>query len=176
MARTLVVVYSYTGTAKRLAELLCAQMDWNLGTVEDIKPRLGAIGTLRCVLDTLLERSPPIRYDGPNPAAFDQVVLVAPVWLFQLAGPMRRFVHDHARVLPEVGVIAVMGAEGGPNAAAEVAHQLGRAPLLSTSFTTRQVLSGSCVAALYAFGRAMTDMSGSRGAPLQELNGWAEAA
>lgn len=175
MLRTLVVVYSHTGTASRLADLLCSQMNWNRADIHDVRSRTGVLGTLRCVADSLLELSPPIRYEGPDPAAFEQVVLIAPIWLFQMAGPMRSFVAQHRRGLREVGVIAVMGGEGGPNAASEIAHQIGRAPLLSTSFTTREVQTGACAEALYSFGRALSDMSRTATSPPTSLNDWAQA-
>lgn len=48
----------------------------------------------RRVLDSLLRRRPGIRYQGPDPADFRAVVLVSPIWMYRLAGPMRSFVVD----------------------------------------------------------------------------------
>src|SRR5206468_2786462 len=79
MDAILVVCYSYTGTARRAAQLLCSHHGWPLGRISDARPRAGSSGYLRSVLDSLLRRRPPIRYEGPDPAQFRTVVLVSPV-------------------------------------------------------------------------------------------------
>jgi hypothetical protein len=156
MLKTLVVVYSYTGTSARLAQTLCAQMGWPLGSISDAAPRAaGAAGSLRCLLDSLLRRRPAIRYEGPDPADFDNVVLVAPVWFLRLAAPMRSFVAERRTALKQVAVISVMGAEGAPESVAEIGRLLGWAPMLATSFTTREVEEGSGVERLGVFARAV---------------------
>src|ERR1043166_8855578 len=105
MKQVLVVVYSYTGTSTRVAQRLAVERAWPIGEVSDAKPRSG---WLRCVLDQVLRRRPPIRYHGPDPARFDAVVLVAPIWVEGLSAPMRAFVAEHAATLPEVAVVSVM--------------------------------------------------------------------
>lgn len=151
----LVVVYSYTGTSMAVARLMCIQQNWNLGWIEETRPRRGAWGSWRCVLDTLLRRHPPIRYHGPPPGDFDAVVLVSPIWVLQLAGPMRSFVAAERARLPDVAVVSVMGGQGGPNAVAEMADILGRSPFMTTTVTAREVDDGSCAARLQAFGTAV---------------------
>lgn len=155
MNNVLVIVYSYTGTSRRVAELLCGQQNWQLATVTEVRPRSGAMGSLRCVLDSILRRQPAIGYDGPPPGDFDAVVLVSPIWMLRLAGPMRSFVARQRGRLPDIAVLSVMGGQGAPNAAAEIADILGRAPILSSSVTMREVDDGSCAARLQAFGTAV---------------------
>ena len=92
MSKILAVVYSCTGTSRRLAQLLVAQRQWPLDEVRDARPRNGLAGTSRCLPDSLFRRCPEIRYDGPNPAEFDAVVLISPIGAYRLAGPMRSFV------------------------------------------------------------------------------------
>ena len=162
MARTLVVFYSYTGTAAELARLLAAQQDWGLGEIVELQGRAGARGTWRCVLDSLLRREPAIRYQGPDPARHDMVVLVSPIWMYRLAGPMRTFVASRAEVLEQVALISVMGSAGAGNAVAEVASLLDDVAVEATAFTSREVLDGSCAQRLQAFGdrlraRALAD-------------------
>ncbi|MCW5668302.1 MAG: flavodoxin [Hydrogenophaga sp.] len=151
----LVVVYSYTGTSLGVARLMCGQQNWTLGTVVETRPRRGAWGTWRCVLDSLLHRHPPIRYEGPAPGDFGTVVLVSPIWALQLAGPMRSFVVRERARLPDVAVVSVMGSRGAANAVAEIADLLGRTPLMATAVTAREAEDGSCAARLQAFGTAV---------------------
>ncbi|MBS0427994.1 MAG: flavodoxin [Proteobacteria bacterium] len=160
MSKVLVVVYSNTGTSQRVAELLCSQHRWTLGAVTDLRPRRGVEGNLRCVLDSLLRRRPRVRYDGPPPEAFDLVVLVAPIWLMRLAGPMRSFVARSGRALRRVAVLSVMGGQGAPNAAAEIAELCGSTPVLSAAVTQREADDGSCAAMLQSFGAAIEGVLG----------------
>lgn len=67
MSKVLAVVYSYTGTSRRLAQLLVAQQQWTLAEVREARPRSGFVGTWRCLMDSFFRRCPEIRYDGPNP-------------------------------------------------------------------------------------------------------------
>ena len=131
MDKVLVVFYSYTGTCRQLAQLLSAQLGWPTGEIVDAHSRSGPTGTLRCVADTLLRRRPLIRYDGPDPKAFDAVVLVSPIWVYGLAGPMRSFIAERAADLRQVAAISAMGAQGASNAVAEIARLLGHAPVLT---------------------------------------------
>jgi hypothetical protein len=131
--------------------MLCSLQGWEMAEIVDERPR----GNLRCVLDSMLRRCPPIRYDGPHPRHFDIVVLVAPIWVGRLAGPMRSFVADRHALLPDVAVVSLMGGRGAPNAVAEIGQRLGRAPILSAAFTTAEVEDGSCAPRLQAFGQAV---------------------
>ncbi|MDO9113489.1 MAG: flavodoxin [Polaromonas sp.] len=155
MDKILVVFYSYTGTSRRLVQLLCSQLDWPSGEIVEERARSGASGTLRCVADSLLRRQPRIRYQGPDPGGFGTVVLVSPIWAYRLASPMRSFVAERRDDLQQIAVVSVMGGSGAPNAVAEIGHLLGRAPLLATAFTTREVDDGSCAGRLEAFGHAL---------------------
>jgi hypothetical protein len=155
MSKVLVVVYSYTGTCRRLAQLTCGQQGWPMAEVTDARPRRGAFGTMRCALDSWLRREPSLHYVGPSVEDFDIVVLVAPIWLLQLAGPMRSFVASRRNKMPAFAVVPVMGGKGAPNAIAEIARILHRAPVLSTSFTEREVDEGSGAARLDEFGKTL---------------------
>ena len=151
MDSILVVCYSYTGVSRRAAQLLCSQEGWQLGTITDKHPR----GTFRCILDSLLRRHPEVRYEGPDPGSFRTVVLISPIWMYRLAGPMRSFVSTHREALRRVAVISTMGSAGASNAVAEIAGLLGRPPVLSAAFTQRSLEDGSSTSDLLAFGERL---------------------
>ena len=153
MSKVLVVVYSWTGTSRRLGESLASAQRWTLAEIHDA---VSGRGNFRCILDSLLRRRPAIRYEGPDPRDFDAVVLVSPIWAGRLAGPMRSFVRDHAPGLKRVAAISVMGGQGATNAFAEIDQILGRPPILSTAFTAREVDNGSYSTGLAAFGSAVS--------------------
>jgi flavodoxin len=151
MNKVLVVTYSHTGTGRKLAWLLSSLQHCQMVEITEDRPR----SNWRCILDSLLRRCPPIRYDGPDPRRFDIVVLVAPIWAGRLAGPMRSFVASRRALLPDVAVLTVMGHTGAAGAVSEIAKLLGRSPLLDAAFTTADVEDGSFAARLQAFGQAV---------------------
>jgi hypothetical protein len=151
MSKVLVVSYSYTGTCRRLAQLLCAQQNWPAGEITEIVPRSGAAGLWRCLVDSWLRRRPQIHYQGPSVSEFDAVVLIVPIWAYRLASPMRSFVAFYRDRLRHVAVVSVMGGSGGPNAVAEVAELTGHRPIASIGFHSREVEDGSCAQKLAAF-------------------------
>ena len=155
MSKVLVVVYSHTGTSRRLSEQLCSQLGWQLAEVVEERPRRGIMGIWRCVLDSLLLRHPAIRDDGPLPRNFDAVALVSPIWLGRLAGPMRSFVARRRGHLPDLAVISVAGGPGDFAAAAEIADLVGKAPIISTTFTAREIDDRTCSGRLQFFGAAL---------------------
>jgi hypothetical protein len=168
MSKTLVIVYSYTGTGRKLARLLAAQQSWPTGDVLELRSRAGAWGTLRCVLDSLLRRHPSVRYAGPRVNEFDSVVLITPIWLGRLAGPMRSFIANYAESLPDLALIAVSASGRPSSAAAEVAELADRTPLLEAAFTASEIDDGSCAARLQAFGNAVRSRRGG-GAPVRPV-------
>jgi hypothetical protein len=155
MDSILVVFYSYTGVSRRAAQLLASHHGWPVGEIRDLKPRSGAWGRLRCMLDSLFARRPAIRYVGPDPAWFRTVVIVSPVWMYRLAGPMRSFVTEHRRHLGRVAQITTMNAAGASNAIAEVARLLHRPPILTAEFTARELADGTATPRLLQFGDAL---------------------
>ena len=162
MDAILVVCYSHTGTSRRAAQLLSSHHGWPLGEITDDAPR----GNLRCVLDSLLRRRPRIRYQGPDPGDYRTVVLVAPIWMYRLAAPMRSFVAQRAADLRRVAVIVTMGGAGGSNAFGEVARLLRHPPIATAAFLQREIEDGSGTARLLAFGDAL--QPGSAAAPREE--------
>ena len=76
MNKILVVVYSCTGTSRKVADLLCSQQGWPMAEIVEVRPRAGALGSLRCLLDSLLRRHPPIRYDGPHTKTFGRAPIL----------------------------------------------------------------------------------------------------
>ncbi len=152
MDSILVVCYSHTGISRTAAQLLCSHHGWPLGEIRD---DAGSRGTWRCVWDSLLRRTPAIRYEGPDPADFRTVVLVSPIWMYRLAGPMRGFVVRHREALRRVAVISTMNSGGASNAVAEIARLLGHGIVDAAAFTAREIEDGSGTARLLAFGDAL---------------------
>lgn len=162
MSKILVVTYSMTGTGARLTELLCRSRNWTSAQVLERRPRRAWV-TLRCAVESMLRLKPPIVYNGPDLDQFDLVVLVAPIWVYRLASPMRSFAASFRSSLKQVAVISVMGGKGGQNAAAEIGNILDRAPVMSTTFTAREVDDGSYAPRLLALASALEASADQKG-------------
>jgi flavodoxin len=156
MNSTLVVFYSLTGNSRRLAQLLAAQNGWPVGEVVEVRPRIASgWGFVRCALDSLFHRRPVIVYEGLDPAAFASVVLVTPIWMGELAGPMRSFVAIYKERMRRFAVLTTMGGRGSSNAFAEIARIAKRDPVIGETVTAREVEDGSCAQAVEAFAKAV---------------------
>ncbi|MBG9390047.1 flavodoxin family protein [Caenimonas aquaedulcis] len=156
MGSTLIVFYSLTGNSRRLGQLLAAQTGWPVGEVLEERPRTaGASGYLRCAVDSLFHRSPEVRYQGPEPSDFANVVLVAPIWAGRIAGPMRSFARAYGSRLQRIALLTTMGGRGGSNAVAEIGRVAGRDPVLAEVVTAQEVQDGSCAQAVEAFAKAV---------------------
>jgi flavodoxin len=142
MNRTLIVYYSRTGTARLVAELMAAQSGWQLAEVTDEHPRAGFLGDLRCVVETLLGKRARYHYEGPELESFDQVVVLAPIWMGHLASPMRDFLKDQMPLPGHLSVVCVMAARGAFRAVEEIAQITSTIPTPVLALCQRDVLSG----------------------------------
>jgi hypothetical protein len=153
---TLIIFYSLTGNSRRLAQLVSAQSGWPVGEIVEKRPRAASgWGFARCVLDSVFHRRPAVHYRGPEPGSFTSVVLIAPIWMEELAGPMRSFVANEKEHLRRIAVLTTMGGRGGSNAVAEIAALAGRDPVLSEAVTARAVADGSCAQGVEAFAKSV---------------------
>ena len=160
MPRTLIACYSRTGTAHRVAEQLHQLTQWPCLEIRDVQSRSGFFGDLRCMSESLLFRTPAYETLGPDPAEFDHLVVVSPVWMGQLASPMRSFLYDvfgprKTPTLQRVSLICVMGLQGAFNAAVEVERIVGMPPVPMLALRQAEVLDGSCIAELQGLREAV---------------------
>lgn len=142
MENTVIVFYSRTGTTRQVAEQLAAQLGAEVHEVRDVRSRAGLAGDVRCVVDNLLQRHVAYAYDGRPLAAYDQVVLLTPIWIGRLAAPMRSFLADHGRVQGRLAVVCLMASRGAFNAIEEVARLSGKVPQPVLALLQRQVQTG----------------------------------
>jgi hypothetical protein len=170
MRSVLVVVYSYTGTSRLLAQRLCVEQGWPMGEIKETSGRAGWQGLIRCLVDSALHRHPQICYDGPAVEDFNAVVLVYPIWAGRPASPMRSFVAQMAPRTRHYALLSVMGRRGAARAGAELEDIVGRPPLLSAAFTAAQVQDGSCAARLADIAKAVAGNDGSRTQRQAELS------
>ena len=71
MSNILLVCYSRTGNTRLVADELTQLTGWPLALIRDSKPRAGASGDWRCMLDAWLRSRPDYLYEGPTLERFD---------------------------------------------------------------------------------------------------------
>ncbi len=161
MARTLIVYYSLTGTTRRVAELLRQMTHWQMLEVFDAHSRSDLDGD---------KSMPEYEFCGPDASQFDRLVVITPVWLGELAAPLRSLLRDvfktsQAPRVKQVSLICVVGLDGVANAAVEAACLVGK-PLLPLHILSHDdVADASCIGALQALADTVCALDKACGTP-----------
>jgi flavodoxin len=138
----LLVCYSRTGNTRLVADELARLTGWPLGLIHDTRPRAGASGDWRCMLDAWLRNRPDYRYEGPALERFEHIVLLTPVWMKGLAAPLRTFLGDHDLSRQRISVVCTQGGRGGFNAVEEIARLTRQVPSPVQILLQSEVLGG----------------------------------
>ncbi len=126
----LVVYYSLSGKSKLVAEWLAAVLGADTAEIIEAEPRdFEARGIVRCLIDSYLKRRPAIRPMARAAAAYDRVILTAPVWAARLAGPARTWLAEHGKEARVLGLALQSGAgRAYPKVLAEFEASVGQRP------------------------------------------------
>jgi len=124
--KTTVISYSLTGNndalAKSLAGALAAEH------IRVTEPGRRTMGTI--ALDNMLNRTPKATIPSVKPEQTDLVIFVGPVWMGQVASPLRACLKELGPRLGKCAFVSICGGADGPNPklADELTKRLGRAP------------------------------------------------
>ena len=109
---TLVVYYSKTGHAKKVAGL--------------------AIEKLGCAQTELVyDKDAKSISGGADPAGYDKVILVCPVWAFELADPMKLYLQQYGKSIKSYSLIVTCGGLGLRTCVWNCVKAIGKQPLKS---------------------------------------------
>jgi len=161
MPDVLVVFHSRTGHCRDLARLMSEQRGWALA---EVAWPGGQPSYAQCAKEAILRGYPAIRYQGPDPTAYDVVVLVSPVWCWRLCPPMRSFIRSMQGKLGGVAVLSCMGGSGASNAVAEVERLIHRPVVARLALRQAEVDAGQ-LGSLQAFADEVTARAGGRHKP-----------
>jgi len=126
MAKILVVYYSRTGMARRIALEVAARCGADVEQIRDPTTRTGMFGFVRCAYEAIRERLAPIAPAAVDVSRYDLVVLGTPVWASNVSSPMRSFVQVHAAKLKRVALFCTQGGSGGPKVLQQLAALCGK--------------------------------------------------
>ncbi|MCL2109841.1 MAG: hypothetical protein FWH20_10920 [Oscillospiraceae bacterium] len=127
--RTLVVYYSKTGTTKRVAEAVVAAKGCDFVELQfDEKTQtMSAIDPVH------------------NPAEYERVILLAPVWAFALATPMKMYIAEHKSAIAAMknyDLIVTCGGWGLRGCVRNCRRAIGKPPETALIFKAKQVKRG----------------------------------
>jgi hypothetical protein len=124
--RTLVVSYSHTGNNDALAGNLAKALGADHRRI--VERRARTMGTI--LLDMALKREPRTDFDPVGIDEYEFVLVVGPVWMGQIAAPLRAWLRTLRATTVEFGFLSICGGADGPNPglAADLERRVGRRP------------------------------------------------
>ncbi len=86
-----IAFYSRSGKTRMTAESLQKKLSCEMGEIVSKKDRTGFLGVFTCVLDQLLDRDDVQDAFPRTLTAYNPIVIAAPIWVGNLASPVRTF-------------------------------------------------------------------------------------
>lgn len=94
--RTLIVVYSYSGNTRRVAQILQSVTDGDLLEINTRRDYAGGMAVM--ATQTRIERAigllPSLDVELPDIERYDRILIGGPVWSYTVATPLSRFLSD----------------------------------------------------------------------------------
>lgn len=124
--KTLIISYSRNGNNQALAEKIASETSATHIMLQEDEPRkFSAIA-----LDMALKRSPLLHHEAIEPTDWDYVIFISPVWMGQVASPLRACFRQFKNKINRYAFISLSGGAKGPNTRLqrELEKRLGRSP------------------------------------------------
>ena len=122
--KTLIVYYSKTGTTQKIAQAIASKSSYDIDEI------------------TFNDQAKGISYTK-NPSDYNKVILLAPVWAFSLAEPMKQYINKHKSNINIYDLIVTCGMFGLRGCVKNCVSALGKQPGQSLIFKSKQVNSGN---------------------------------
>ena len=110
--KTLIVFYSRTGNARRVATALAEKLQADMDEILSEKDYSGALGWMAAGKDSTFKSQPPIAAMKMDPAQYDLVIVGTPVWAFTAAAPIFTYLAEHGKAFKSVAFYCTMGGNG----------------------------------------------------------------
>ncbi|MEW7289961.1 flavodoxin family protein [Aquimarina sp. 2304DJ70-9] len=101
--KTLIVYFSFTGNNKALADTLGKDLGADVLQITEPKKR----GMFKIMLDMLFNRFPRINELSIPWGQYDHILLMAPIWNYLIANPMKTFVRKNKTYLKNYSFITL---------------------------------------------------------------------
>lgn len=133
-----VISYSFTGNNDRFAESLAKALSAEHLRIQPVRP----VTNGSIALDLILQRTPAVTPQPESLSRFDLLLFVAPVWMGQVAFPLRVYLRALKRQPKAYGFLSISGGadSDNPKIADELKKRTGRAPSLVLDQHIRELL------------------------------------
>ena len=91
----LVAYYSFTGNTSLVADAISNQCQSDILHIKDKKKRAGILGYLKSGYESFTNVKSEIEYSETNLTDYDLIILGTPVWMGNVASPMRTFIVEN---------------------------------------------------------------------------------
>jgi flavodoxin len=153
--KILVVFYSRSGTTRKVAEALAAELKCDSEEIVATKNRAGFVGIIRSVIEAMRHRSAQIAAARFNPSSYDLVVIGTPVWAWSVSSPIRAYLIDNNKNLPQVAFFCTLQHRGDEATFAQMQDLAGKVPRTKVAFRAEDVIAGRFRSGLAQFIQAL---------------------
>lgn len=159
MARTLVVYFSRTGTAKLVAEAIAKTLGADLEEIVDRTPRFGIVGYLRSGYQATSRKLTRIERPVHDPGDYELVVVGSPVWGASLSSPVRTYLARHHYQLRAVAFFCTCGGRGGERVLGQMTDLVEKEPMARLVLREAEVRDGSAQPEIERFCSELRDVA-----------------
>jgi len=141
--KILLVYYSRSGTTKKVAEAIAAQLKCDTEEIQDVRSRKGLFGWLRSGREAMRRVLPPIRETTRDPGQYDLVIVGSPVWGSTMASPIRTWLdRQKPKLVNTVALFCTSGGADSGHALPDMGAYCACDSLANVSFKHSDVSSG----------------------------------
>jgi menaquinone-dependent protoporphyrinogen IX oxidase len=135
--RNLVVYYSLAGNTRKVAERAARELGADIAEIHAARYQSSA------AFDGWSGRLPAIEVSGGDPATYDLVLLMAPVWAGHAATPMRAYLARNRGRLKRAAFVLTCAGSCPPRAFEEMAALAGHEPQATFTLLDREIKAGT---------------------------------
>ncbi|UCH37653.1 MAG: hypothetical protein JSV76_00255 [Candidatus Bathyarchaeota archaeon] len=146
----LVVYYSRTGTTKKVAQVICSQLQADCEELIDTKNRTGILGFLRAGREVGAKALTTLQEPQYNPQDYDVVILGTPVWRNSVSTPVRTYISQYKEQFKYVAFFSTQKSEK-RDVLKELRDLCDQIPLASQSIRENDVKQNSFLNELNSF-------------------------
>jgi len=151
MKSCLLAFYSNTGRTRRVAEQIAKRLDCDICDIEERHPRGGWSGYLRSAFEAFTGRRPALQPQPYDPSRYALVLVGTPVWIGQVASPVRAFLAHHPLLQARLAVFCTYGGSGAEQALDSLERLAGKQPVTRLAVTDAEIDSGAGAHKVEAF-------------------------
>ena len=145
MEKILIVYYSRTGNTKKVAEILQQNLGCDIEEIVPLKSFAGAIGWILAGKEGSQRIHGKIKPNPngatKNPADYDLVVVGTPIWMWNMASPVRGYLAMNKEKIKKIAAFCTMGSDEG-RVFEEIEKICGKTLQARATFIDKDILSG----------------------------------